>query len=128
MTADKVVDASAIAAVIFDEPTREETVQRLRGGKLFAPVLLPFEVAGVAFEKLRNRPSEREPLLAALNRLSDINIVYTEIDLDGAVGLAEAKALSLYDSCYLWLAQELRLDLVTLDSRLGKAAAKLHTP
>jgi uncharacterized protein with PIN domain len=43
----KVVDASALAAVIFDEPEAEDIALRLRDGILVAPALLKFEIANV---------------------------------------------------------------------------------
>ena len=50
-----VVDASAVAALIFGEPEAEVVSARLEGFDLAAPALLPFEVANVA---VRNRPVE----------------------------------------------------------------------
>jgi predicted nucleic acid-binding protein len=41
---DKVVDASAVVALLFNELTREEVVPRLRGASLHAPDLIRYEV------------------------------------------------------------------------------------
>jgi predicted nucleic acid-binding protein len=121
-----VVDASAIAAVIFDELTREAITSRLLDATLYAPALLPFEVANVALKKIRNRPAERGALLAAHDKLALFGISYWQVDLGDAIALAEGAALTLYDASYLWLARELDLELVTLDIQLEKAAKKLR--
>lgn len=42
--------------------------------------------------------------------------------IGGVIELAEAEALSVYDTAYLWLARELGCELVTLDRRLAVAA------
>ena len=128
MTTAKVVDASAIAAIIFDEVARDAILARLWGAQLFAPALLVFEVASVALKKIREHPPERELLLAAYDKLQWLAISYADIDLGPAIRVAERNALTLYDASYLWLAQELGLELVTLDKRLAKAAARQGPP
>ena len=40
----KVVDASALGALLFGEPDGEDVADRLREAELIAPALLPFEV------------------------------------------------------------------------------------
>jgi predicted nucleic acid-binding protein len=60
---DKVVDASALVALLFDEPTRDDVVPRLRGASLHAPSFIGFEVANACLKKMRARPSERQALL-----------------------------------------------------------------
>jgi predicted nucleic acid-binding protein len=61
----KVVDASAVAALVFGEPEASEVAARLRGATLAAPALLAFEVASVCLKKLKRHPEQRESLLAA---------------------------------------------------------------
>lgn len=39
-----VVDASAVAALLFGEPEAAAVAERLRGCDLAAPALLPFEI------------------------------------------------------------------------------------
>ena len=126
MITGKVVDASAIAAIIFDELTKDVATARLGNAKLYAPTLLTFEIANVALKKIRNRPVEREVLIAAHDKLSAAGISYVDVDLSEAIMLAQRASLTLYDACYLWLAEHLGAELVTLDIRLEKAAARLR--
>jgi predicted nucleic acid-binding protein len=57
---DKVVDASAIVALLFNELKRDEIVPRLRDATLHAPSLIGFEVANACLKKFAPlRPSER---------------------------------------------------------------------
>ena len=46
-----------------------------------------------------------------------------EVDHAGVLMLAEQFRLTGYDASYLWLAQRLNAELVTLDRRLARAAA-----
>ena len=65
MTGVKVVDASALAALIFGEPEAEALAERLAASRLTAPSLLDYELANVCLVKIRRDPSQRQALLAA---------------------------------------------------------------
>jgi predicted nucleic acid-binding protein len=125
---DKVVDASAVVAVLFNEVTRESVVRRLRGCFLYAPVLLGFEVANACLKKIRAAPRERRLLLDAFGLLNELSITLEPIDLAEAITLAERTKLSLYDASYLWLARALDAELITLDDKLRRAHEALAEP
>ena len=123
---DKVVDASAAAALLFNELTREEIVSRLRGASLHAPSLIGFEVASVCLKKIRAAPAERQALLGAFSLLDRLSIALEPIDLGEAIVVAMRTRLSLYDASYLWLARSFGVELVTLDDRLARADLELR--
>jgi predicted nucleic acid-binding protein len=124
--AGKVVDASALAAVLFDEPEAATVADRLEGATLVAPALLSFEIAGVCLKKLRSYPQQREALLTAFALYARMPIEIVDVDHREAIGLAEVLGLSSYDAAYLWLAQTLAAELVTLDRKLQAAVATRH--
>ncbi|MCH8090085.1 MAG: hypothetical protein IH955_08760 [Chloroflexi bacterium] len=49
----KVVDASVIAAIVFEEPRAGEAELLLKETDLFAPTLLAYELTNVALKKAR---------------------------------------------------------------------------
>jgi predicted nucleic acid-binding protein len=124
----KVVDASAITAILFDEPSGSIVVPMLRDETLVAPPLLEFEVANACTKKSRARPQEHEALLRAFRTLPDWGIAWHVVDLGGAVALAHRLGLSVYDASYLWLALELNTALVTLDTKLQRAYSQITGP
>ncbi len=117
----KVVDASAVAALLFGEPDDVEVATRLNGATLVAPALLPFEIASVCLKKLRRHPEQRESLLAAHLLFGQMGISQTEVNLAEVLILAEQTGLTSYDASYLWLARRLNAELVTLHKQLAKA-------
>lgn len=123
---DKVVDASAIVALLFNELTRDEVVARLRDARLHAPQLLGFEVSNACLKKIRAAPHERQALLEAFSLLDELAIELHAIDLREAIALAEQTKLSVYDVSYLWLANALGAELVTLDDKLARAGEALR--
>lgn len=117
-----VVDCSLLAAVLFDEPERDDATTRMSGCELFAPHLLDFEIASVALKK--SRLGLAEVAACGLADYGVLPIRHRAIDLQGQVALALRYDLSTYDAAYLWLAAELKAPLATLDRRLGEAAQR----
>jgi predicted nucleic acid-binding protein len=124
---DKVVDASAVVALLFNELTREEIVPRLRDATLSAPSLIGFEVANACLKKIRATPAEQQALLEAFSLFDALSISLVTVDLGAALVLAERTKLTLYDASYLWLAHALGAELVTLDAKLARADEDLHS-
>ncbi len=117
----EVVDASALAAVLFGEPDAERIVEELEDCSLGAQLLLSFEIASVCRKKLRRHPSRRADLLMGFDMMGRMGIAEAPVDLRQVLALAERKGLTVYDAAYLWLAEQLGADLVTLDTRLAAA-------
>jgi predicted nucleic acid-binding protein len=122
---DKVIDASAMAAVVFDELDREIIEPHLAGATLFAPLLFRFEMASVCLKKIRAHPREQMALVEAFEKTLQLPVAEMNIDLNETITLAFEQRLSLYDASYLWLARHLGVELVTLDEKLQKAATKI---
>jgi predicted nucleic acid-binding protein len=123
MPRNTVVDASALAAVMFAEPAREEVAARIEGALLIAPHLLPFELANICLSKCRRHPDLRNEMIAQFGRFAALNIDLRDVDFPSVRALADETGLTAYDASYLWLARVLDADLVTLDRELAKAHA-----
>jgi predicted nucleic acid-binding protein len=119
----KVVDASAIAAMLFGEPEAEAVAARLDAARLVAPALLAFELANVCLVKCRRHRSQRAALTAAFGLRGGLGVEDVAVDQEGVLALAIATDLTAYDASYLWLARQLDAELVTLDRKLAKAWA-----
>ena len=122
-TVTKVVDASALAAVLFREPNAEAVASWLRDTRLVAPALWAFELTNVCLVKIRRHPQDREKLRAMLDVAAEqLSIETVTVDHVGVLELAEATGLTAYDASYLWLARALDCELVTLDKQLAAVA------
>jgi predicted nucleic acid-binding protein len=121
-----VVDASAVAAVLFDEPEAEPVLATI-SGSLIAPSLLPYELASVCATKLARHPAEAQAILSRYGLFSQLDLSLAEPDWTALPQLALDFALSAYDAAYLQLALRQRARLVTLDARLAAAYDKAST-
>lgn len=116
-----VIDASALAAVLHDEPEAPAVMAGCHG-ELLAPTLLPYEMASVARTKMLRRPDEAQRVLDCHAGFATIGVRLLEPDWRSLPQLAERWALSVYDAAYLQIALREGAPLVTLDARLAAAA------
>jgi len=118
-----VLDASAAVALLADAgPAGTWVAETIRGGALFAPELMPFEVANIL---------RRHALAGILDHsaaaLAHADLVGLAVELYPYAALADRiwalrHALTAYDAAYIALADLLAAPVVTLDARLGHAA------
>ena len=120
---DRVVDASALAAVAFKEPGEATATALLSGHRFCAPSLLPYEMANVCSKKMVRYPADRKTIFEQFVDSCRVPVDLHDVDFPEVVELAHRHNLTAYDASYLWLARHLDVGLVTLDEKLGKAAA-----
>jgi predicted nucleic acid-binding protein len=125
-TETKVIDASALVALLFAEPSAPQVADKIRGCDLIAPALLDFEVVNTCLSKMRRQPLLGEVLLDAYAVRSQIRIETMEVDHTAVLALAQRTGLTGYDANYLPLARTLSVELVTLDRKLAEAAEKFR--
>jgi predicted nucleic acid-binding protein len=111
----KMVDASALAALLFGDPDGEAVAGRLEDAHLVAPALLGLELANVCPIKTRRHPAQGPALTVAFALRHRLGVEEMAVDHDGSRDLAARTGLTAYDASYLWLARQLGAELVTLD-------------
>ncbi|MFO1186313.1 MAG: type II toxin-antitoxin system VapC family toxin [Alphaproteobacteria bacterium] len=124
MTADKVADGSALAALLFNEPEADLVAAALQGALIYAPGIIEFEVANICWKKCRRHPDQADELQSALLRFASLEVQVLPIDLEQVVDLALRSGLSAYDASYLFVAGTFDLEVVTLDAKLAAAAKR----
>ena len=120
----KVVDASALGALVFGEPEAETVAKQLSRSSLVAPQLLWFELASIAFKKTVKHAGLEGQIREAFRMASRLAIEILSVDHLEVIDLAAQARLTTYDASYLWLARKTGGELVTLDKRLLKASGR----
>lgn len=123
-----VVDASALAALLFGEPDAPSISAALEGYALAAPTLLRYELASVYLKKVRRYAARRSALTDMLRAYPLLAIDEVQPAANDIARLAEDTKSTAYDAAYLWLAQRLGAPIVTLDRRLAETARSLGLP
>jgi predicted nucleic acid-binding protein len=116
------VDASAVLAVILEEPEKPAILEVTAGCEAKAPGCLRWEI-GNAFSRMvkRNRLKEHESI-AALAVFETIPIQEVDVNLEEALQLALNHQIYAYDAYYLVAAKTHRVELLTLDGRMSDVA------
>lgn len=128
---DCVVDASVGAMLFLLEPLSPNAHKLFEGlaasppRRLFVPDLFYVECANVLLKHVRRggysvREARRD--LADLRSLA-LTAVPTYKLVDGALSIAEAEGITAYDGCYVALADELEVPLITADMKLVRRLA-----
>ena len=117
---DKVIDASAMAALAFAEAGAGLVLDEIDGHRLHAPELLAYELMNVAWKRARRQKGATTLFLESLEILAGLGVQYRRVDRRGVIVLGLATGLTAYDASYLWLARSLGVPLVTLDRKLGQ--------
>ena len=118
-----VVDCSALAGILFEEPWQAQAAEKIHGRALNAPFLLQMEITSVALNK--HKQGLDTVAASGLARYDALDIALHQIQPANVLTLALRYQLSAYDAAYLWLAAELKAPLATFDEKLGRAAT-LH--
>ena len=118
-----VVDCSALAGMLFEEPWHALAAEKIHGRTLNAPFLLQVEITSVALKK--HKQGLETLAVSGLARYDALDIALHQIQPTSVLALALRYKLSAYDAAYLWLAAELKAPLATFDEKLA-AAAQTH--
>jgi len=122
----RVVDASAIGAMLFGEPDGPWVHRMISGPTLVVPAIFHFELGNTCWTKLRRHPGDADELLGAwLDWNAQPPVAAMAVDLVHTMQLARDNSLTFYDASYLWLAQDRAADLISLDGQLVRTARRL---
>lgn len=121
-----VVDASAVGAMLFEEPEAETIRAHIRGETVLAPQLIDYELANICWKRVRRQPDTQGETMAMLSTLAFVTMTRLTVPPAEVAALAIRTGLSAYDASYLWLAIARDAELVTLDARLARVNAQLR--
>lgn len=117
----RVVDASVLGSVVFQEPRAQEADDLIRDAALEAPQLLQYELTHIAQKKSLQYPDQREAFQRSLEAALSMDIRWREVDHIRVLELALRTGLTTYDASYLYLARTLGLPSLTFDRKLQEA-------
>lgn len=120
----RIVDASALGALVFGEPKADRISKILSDEPMAAPPLIWFELASICLKKIKNHPSQKIMILEAFDLARRLNIEMIEVDHLTVIALAEETGLTTHDASYIWLASEMKGELITLDTKMNRAMGK----
>ena len=124
-----VIDASAVLAVVLNEPTKAALVQLTSGADIVAPGSLPWEIGNALAAMLKRKRLDVATARNAYQSFDQIPIRLVTVDREAAIGVAAKHDMYAYDAYMLECAATRRAPLLTLDRGLihaAKAAGVQH--
>ena len=121
-----VLDASAIMAVIANEPERDFVIKNTRNSIIVAPSIISFEISnGLTRMMRKNIIDSKEKMINLIKNFKKMPIKLEEIDIEKALEIAWDYKIYAYDACYLETAKRLNLTLLTFDGNMIKIGMDL---
>jgi len=114
------LDASAIMAVILNEPNKAKVIKLTENAVLLSPEVISFEIGNALVNLLKKRKITEEKLLEAYRTYISIPIRNIKVDIEKALRIACKYNIYAYDAYYLEAAYRLKLPLITFDELMKK--------
>jgi predicted nucleic acid-binding protein len=120
------LDASAIIAVIADEPEAQIVINCTQNATIVSPNIISCEIANALTRMIKkNVIVSEEQMINLVKNFKLIPIKMVNIDLEKTLEIAWHYKIYAYDAFYLEVAKRLQLPLVTFDSGMRKVAKEL---
>ena len=123
-----VIDASYILAFLMPDEKTEHVDDIFLQHKnhtlhFVSHALLRYELIGGLKSGVLRKRIDRKAAATLVRDFLAMEIFYAEIDFKDVLKLSIESGLTPYDAGYLWLSQEKKLPLLTLDRQLARLAA-----
>ena len=120
------LDASAIIAVIANEPEREYVIKNTRNSIIVSPNIIAIEIFNALTRMMRKDVIDsKEKMIQLHKNFKKMPIKIEEIDIEKAIEIAWKYKIYAYDACYLETAKRLNLSLITFDGNMEKIGIEL---
>jgi len=119
------LDASAIMAVILNEPNRKTVITLTKNTTLLSPEVISFEIGNALINLFKKQKITEEELLSAYRNYTEIPIESIKVDIEKALKIACKYKIYAYDAYYLEIANRLKLPLITFDALMKKIGLDL---
>jgi predicted nucleic acid-binding protein len=118
------IDASAIIAIITNEPSKGNIIIATIDSELIAPESIHWEIGNAFSALLKRHGITLERTLSALMIYENIPIRFVKVELESALKIADTFNIYAYDAYLIECALKYRTSLLTLDNHLAGYAQK----
>jgi predicted nucleic acid-binding protein len=120
------LDASAIMAIILNEPNRNKVINLTKNAILLSPEVIPFEIGNALMGLLKRHKISEKEVLEVYERYTTIPLRIIKIDIEKALKIACKYKIYAYDAYYLEIAYRLKLPLITFDGPMKRVGLDLN--
>ena len=120
-----VADASAVIAVVVNEPSKTNIIEATQDASLIAPASIHWEIANAFSAMFKRERVSLDDALDAIDIYKQIPIRFIEVELEESLRIAHQFNIYGYDAYLLRCSQKYKAPLISLDKALLKWAKEL---
>jgi predicted nucleic acid-binding protein len=121
-----IADTNTFLCVALGEPERESIIASTQSSALFAPEILPYEIANAISKMARRKLITPKQAQDTLNYSLQIPVSLKSVAIDKSLKIASEYGIYAYDAFFLQAAIENQAPIISLDKQLLKTASKLN--
>lgn len=121
-----VIDASALIAVIANEPEKAMLIQLTKGVDLIAPHSIDWEIGKAFSAMLKKSRITLDQAIQAVELYQRIPIRFVDVELDESIKIAAPLKIYAYDAYLIRCAIKYKAPLLSLDRNLVNSAKVLN--
>ena len=119
------LDASAIMAIILNEPNKGKAIELTEDATLFCPEIMSFEIGNALVNLYKRGKITEKNLIEAYKEYVSIPFKKKKINISKALEIACKYKIYAYDAYYLDIACRLDLPLITFDKKMQSVGTDL---
>ena len=119
---DLTIAASAVMAVILNEPSKPNLLEATRGAELISAPSLPWEIGNALSALFKRRRIDLAQAELALQSFREIPVRLPPLEIESSVVLAERHDVYAYDAYVIECARRYKTPLLSLDRRQCEVA------
>ena len=123
---DILIDASAIMAIILNEPNRDMIIKLTNDAMLLSPEVIPFEIGNALVNLYRRQKLSKEKVLEAYAIFITMPLKLIKVHVEKALQIACEHNIYAYDAYYLEAALRRKLPLITCDAAMKRIGLALN--
>lgn len=117
-----VIDASAIIAVIANEPSRDKLIEFTKGADLISPASIHWEIGNAFSAMIKRGRISLDQACKAIQAYRQIPIRFVEVGLEESLAFVSKYQIYAYDAYLIQCGLQYQAPLITLDGKLAKVS------
>ncbi|MDR0758503.1 MAG: type II toxin-antitoxin system VapC family toxin [Treponema sp.] len=123
---DMLLDASAIMAIILNEPNKDVVIKLTKGSTLLSTEMISYEIGNALISLYKRHKLRETEIIEAYNSFKKIPIRSLDVDMEKVFKISCKYKIYAYDAYYLEVAKRLRLPLITFDIPMQNIALDMN--
>jgi predicted nucleic acid-binding protein len=119
---DVLLDASAIMAIVLNEPNKDIVIRLTKGSTLLSSEMIPYEIGNALISLYKSHKLMEKEVIEAYNCFTKIPIRSLNVNMEKALEISCKYRIYAYDAYYLEIAKRLKLPLITFDISMKNVA------